>query len=472
MTWQPLLEGALKDRAWEGVNAIVDHLAPREWGPHDDPSLAQGSAGAAVLHAYLAQTGVEQISSSARSKGTTWPWSRRVTDGLEIRPTERGQRPAAIACGCLTHSLATIQNKAVPASLYGGLAGVGWALSHLGGRLLDLDSAESCGEIDEVLLDYLDQWPRSATFDLADGLVGFGVYALERLKKGTVPPHAACACLERVIDRLAETAEHRSDGITWASSPNWLAPEYRALRPRPYYDLGLPYGVPGVIALLARACAAGVAVSRAQPLLEGAVRWLMNQHVVDARAGVPCHLGSGLVPVPAAPGYWYGDPGVAAALLGAAHAVAEASWERAARAVARRAAAYPLERAGVVQAGLYQGAAGLGHLFNRLFQATGDACLGQAARFWFRRTLDMRSPRGEAAGCIAWGPGPKGTPVTWIDDTGLISGTTGIALALLAAVTSTEPEWDRVLLVSLAPHSASGQGASATGRKARACLSR
>jgi hypothetical protein len=36
----------------------------------------------------------------------------------------------------------------------------------------------------------------------------------------------------------------------------------------------------------------------------------------------------------------------------------------------------------------------------------------------------------------------------WTTDAGLLGGATGIALALLAAATNVEPEWDRVLLLS------------------------
>lgn len=50
--------------------------------------------------------------------------------------------------------------------------------------------------------------------------------------------------------------------MTWWTNPAWLIPETREKCPRGYYNLGLAHGVPGVIGLLGRACAPGVAVSR------------------------------------------------------------------------------------------------------------------------------------------------------------------------------------------------------------------
>ena len=48
------------------------------------------------------------------------------------------------------------------------------------------------------------------------------------------------------------------DGITWRTDPAWLPDETRQKFPRGYYNTGLAHGVPGVIALLGLACAAGV----------------------------------------------------------------------------------------------------------------------------------------------------------------------------------------------------------------------
>jgi hypothetical protein len=411
MSWQPLLQGALKDQAAESLRAILDDLPSP--GPHPgvDPSLAGGTAGQALLHGYLAEP-------------------------------RRSQGHGAAAADCLRHATAALADIPADASLYGGLTGVGWAIAHLQGRLPGLSGEDDAAEIDETLLDHLGQAPRADEYDLVNGLVGFGVYALERL-----PRRAAVTALERVIDRLAGTAEYRPEGITWWTNPAWLPPEARARFPRGYYNLGLAHGVPGVIALLGQACAAGVAAARARPLLEGAVRWLLAHQGPE---GFPPWTGPDAADRPARLAWCYGDPGVAAALLGAARCTGEPAWEREALAMARRAARRPPGGSGVVDAGLCHGAAGLGHLFNRLFQAAGGPWLAEAARSWFGRTLEMRRPGRGVGGYEAWQRGDGGDP-TWIADSGLLTGAVGIALALRAAATPVEPDWDRVLLVSVPP---------------------
>lgn len=432
MAWQPLLEGAMKERAWQSVHVIMKDLAAFDPDPAAEPSLAGGAAGLALLHAYL-------------DVGRIGNPPHLMTDVGRIGNPPHGHY-AASAVRLLERATAAVAERPTEAPLYSGLAGVGWALAHLQGRLPGLDGDSDLAEIDGVLLSHLEQSPWKDDYDLISGLVGFGVYALERL-----PGAAAAACLERVIDRLAETAEHRDNGVTWWTNPAWLPQDTRAKYPHGYYNLGLAHGVPGVIALLGASCAAGVAPFKARRLLDGAVRWLLAR---EGPGGFAAWVGLETPAAPARLAWCYGDPGIAAALLGAARCVEEPAWEEAALAIARRAAARPVDQAGVKDVGLCHGAAGLGHLFNRLYQASGEPWLAEQAESWFERTLAMRRPGRGIGGYEAWQLGDDGE-TTWIADPGLLTGAVGIALALLAAITPVEPAWDRMLLTAIPPQTGS-----------------
>jgi hypothetical protein len=413
--WQPLLEGDCRALALQAVQEIADGLREsRSRLGMTDFSLAGGSAGLAVFFAYLHQAFSE---------------------------------PAATPRGFLEAAIAAAREGPTRASLYSGLAGVGWAATHLQDGLAGLDVEDITADIDEALDEHLGVSHWLAEYDLIDGLVGFGVHALERL-----PRPAAAACLGRVVEHLAGLAEPRPEGVTWWTPPDGLIPEQRQRYPRGYYNLGLAHGVPGVIALLGGACAAGVAPERARPLLDGAVHWLLAQRMAEGPAAFSCFVGPDVAPTPARLAWCYGDLGVALALLGAARAVGEEGWEQAALTIARRAAARPLA-SGVIDAGLCHGAAGVGHLFNRLFQAKGEECFAEAARFWLQRALSLRQPGYGIAGYLSWVPGPGGA-MTWLAEPGLLTGAAGVGLALLAAATTLEPAWDRLLLVSLAPATA------------------
>jgi hypothetical protein len=162
---------------------------------------------------------------------------------------------------------------------------------------------------------------------------------------------------------------------------------------------------------------------------------------------------------------------VAVALLGAGRCVGEPAWEERALTAALRATTRPPDRTRVFDAGLCIGAAGLGHLFNRLFQVWGEARLAERSRFWFERALAMRRAGEGIAGYAAWLPDADDVD-GWRDDPGIIFGAAGIALALLAAATPFEPAWDRMMLVQVPappPTTPKRPGSIVLGRVGPAC---
>ena len=210
--------------------------------------------------------------------------------------------------------------------------------------------------------------------------------------------------------------------------------------------------MPATVAVLARIVAAGIGGGRAHELLSEATAWVLDQRL-DSPAGrslFPPFVGPGISPVPARFAWCYGDPGVAATLLAAAGAAGDEDLHRTALGLARRAAAEPTSRRDVIDASLCHGAAGLGHLFNRMHQSTGDDACADAARRWFARALAMRRP-GEGLAGYRHRVRPRDPDSELRDDPGLITGIAGIGLALLGAITTVEPAWDRLLLASLAP---------------------
>lgn len=356
-------------------------------------------------------------------------------------------RHAETAQAILDRAIASLAEGAHPPALYGGFTGVAWLATHLADADADEDPNE---DIDALLRELLARSPWPHEVDLAGGLVGVGVYFLERLE---APGGRAVAVdgLERIVERLAELASPARAGVTWFTRAEHLPAWQRALAPSGYHNLGVAHGVPGILALLARVCEAGVAVATARELLGRGVDWLLAQPPTHGVLRFPSwRLADGVVDAGERSrlGWCYGDLGVSAALLGAARCVGEPRWARESLALARRAATLRGADAAVRDAGLCHGAAGIAHIFNRMAQATGDATLAAAARHWFGRTLELRHPGAGIAGYRAWRPE---APSPWLDLPGFLQGAAGIGLALLAAISDVAPDWDRLLLVSIPP---------------------
>jgi lantibiotic modifying enzyme len=290
-------------------------------------------------------------------------------------------------------------------------------------------------------------------YDLISGIVGIGVYFLERLQSPRAAP-VASDCLALIVERLAELASHSSAGTTWLTNPGHLPEWQRAVAPNGYYNLGVAHGVPGVIALLGQVCRANIGGPRARQLLARSIDWLFARSHTGAGSRFPYWLldggdrGRG---EPVRVAWCYGDLGISAALLCAARCVGDPRWEQRALELARNAAPRRGAAAMARDATLCHGTAGIAHIFNRLFQATGDATFEEAARYWLERTLGMRHANAGIAGYRALGSPDQGQPATWVDALGFLEGATGIGLALLAATSDVEPTWDRLLLISETP---------------------
>jgi lantibiotic modifying enzyme len=393
--WAPLVEGDAAARALAAAEAIGRDLAA-----FDSPSglsLSRGHPGLALFFAYLERT----LGSAAAGERARHHLDRAI-DGLAEPP-------------------------APSPSLYAGFTGVAWVAEHLaaGESAADPDDADDeNGEIDAALLALLGRSPWRGDFDLLGGLVGWGVYALERR-----PHPSAAAILQLVVARLAECAEPARGGVVWREPRNPSHPP----------DPGMAHGAAGVIALLARMLSEGVASHpETAPLLAAAVDGVL----------------AGLSPAGDGPesdlAWCAGDAGLSVALLAAGRAAGRSDWERAGRGLAGVAAGRYLQGAEGFDPALCHGTAGLSHLFHRLYQTTGDPALLGAAHRWLERTLASRRPGRGIGGFLCRGRVADGK-FDWIAEPGYLGGVAGVGLALLAAATPVEPGWDRLLLLSGSP---------------------
>jgi hypothetical protein len=383
--WSPILEG--EDRA-QARRAIRD-LTARALEKTDprDHSLASGTTGVSILLTALGRYAEAE---------------HAITSAFEVS-----------ASGEPT------------ASLYGGMAGIGWAANYYASAAARAPADDPRPMIDAALVDLLADWTWNGDFDLIYGLVGVGIYGLARGRD------SGDAIVELVVERLAEGVATRAPGLTWHTPPEQLVAEQLAEAPSGYDNLGVAHGVPAVISFVAQAAAADIRTDEAARLATGAVSWLRAQRLgPDSPSAYPFWVAAGIQPVAARTAWCYGDPGIAAALMVAASSAGRHDWQQDAVELAERAAVRPAQTTGVEDASLCHGAAGLGHLFNRFHQATGSPRCGEAARTWFRVATDLADQSEE-------GPG-------------FLVGDAGVALALSSAAGDTAPGWDAVLAISRA----------------------
>lgn len=344
--------------------------------------------------------------------------------------------------------------------LHGGLCGLGWVVEHLSRLLaetssskepsgtsdsteIDCDEGDPNGEIDAVVSRTIRKLNWSRGYDLIGGLVGYGVYFLERL-----PARAAVEGIHRIIDHLDSLAEHTSQGVSWHTRPGILPDWQRTLCPSGYYNLGVAHGIPGIMHFLGESLAAGIGAERCQRLLEGSFQWLMAH---QRPPGSLSRFDSWVTPERSSDSrlaWCYGDLGLMAVLLQVARRSGRSDWHEFAHSLLDHCLAWPVERSGILDAGLCHGAVGVAHIFNRIYQADGDPRCLEASLAWYERALAMRLPGTGVGGFLSFTRPDAAGPVVWEPSPAFLDGAIGVALGLLAALTPVPPGWDRMLQLS------------------------
>ena len=406
--WRPILDGVLRAQVEAVISEIaVDLRAHVTLERHLTGDLGSGAAGIALFFHYLERA--------------------RPRDPFAGTAAELLERAAATVC-----------EEELPFGLYGGIGGVGWVCQHVWRFGTEDDTLD---EIDAGICRLLATDACTEFYDLISGLTGLGVYGLERWPAGR-----SREILQGIADRLVALARPVEPGLAWLTPPPPGAEGRDARFPDGYYNCGAAHGVPGVLVVLAACARRDIATDAAMAALGSGLRWLLRQEsTTEGRTRFPTVVSLAGEPVPSRLAWCYGDPGIAGLLACAARELEDGQLMDRALSVAHHAATVGPELDGIVDTPLCHGTAGVAHIFNRLHQATGDAACVEAARAWYRRLLEMRTP-GRGLG------GFQRCRLDVFDDSpGFLEGSAGVGLALLAAVSDVAPDWDRVLLLSLAP---------------------
>ena len=409
--WRPLLTGARRDAAIAAVEAIAKDLRADSLASVG-PSLGRGRAGLALAFTYLA----------------------------EALP---GRDYESFADENISQAIEGIAESPLGAGLYAGYTGVALVYD-LVARVLYAGPPEedALAEIDDSLIEVLAQPPVGLAHELIEGMAGIAVYAV-----GRGPQASAQRIVTLILDALEARAEHTATGIRWATIPAMLHPARRAGAPALAYNLGVSHGIPGTIAALAAIVGEGgpaADLDRARRLLDGSLRWLFAQVEPDGPGGLDYLVDPDGTRGAARLAWCYGDAGAAVALLWASRVHGDPAFIEAALSLGRRAAARDEESSGVTDAGLCHGASGLGHIFNRLWQMSGEAAFENAALAWFDRSLAYGGSGTGYGGYTAWTSADQAAQ----SSAGFLEGSAGIALAYASAVAELEPRWDRVLSLS------------------------
>ena len=298
--WRPLVDPEGDDRVLRAVQEIAGCLRTDHAPRSVDATLGDGAAGLAVLFAYLSRAlGIDRY---AEESARYW---RRAVDALETEPLSPG----------LIH----------------GFCGIAWVTAYLEQGALAATDVDRHTAIEDALLEYIPDIARRDGLELVGGLVGCGLYALERW-----PASSARRGLDEILDVLREAATVDEAGTHWPTVPPDGCTDWRAAHPEGYDDLGLAHGHAGIVGFLAACAARGV--PHAESTLRSAVHWLLAQRCEKADGfEYPTLSSPERGPEGGRLAWCYGDLATASSLSLAADALDEPAWRHEALRVARAA---------------------------------------------------------------------------------------------------------------------------------------
>jgi lantibiotic biosynthesis protein len=448
--WQPALTGPLAAEATHAALDVAARLvAPAEvekasaaavaqtafprsthWVPY---TIGQGYAGLAVLWAYLDQCFPEQ----------DWDLTGKHHLTLAARSAEHGPTP--------------------PPGLFSGLSGLAFSAFQLSrdgaryGRLLaTLDETISQGAITLVRAVRAQQdGVTVGQFDAISGLSGIGAYLLHRSGQS-----AAAKAVHEVTDALVYLTGEERGLPRWHTPAHLLWSEGKEAYPHGNLNCGLAHGVPGILVFLALAHTAGLdvpdlpqAISRTAGWLcanrfddDWGVNWPTAIPLLETASGAgPILCGAGGSTAPDGPSrcaWCYGSPGIARALWLAGEALDRDDYRDLAIAAMEAVYRRPIPERRIGSPTFCHGVAGLLAITLRFANETRLPVFFEQSRVLGRQILDHYRPDSML------GFRNLEIPDHEIDQPGLLEGSPGIALVLLAAATAVEPTWDRLFLLS------------------------
>ncbi|MFZ6659121.1 lanthionine synthetase C family protein [Undibacterium sp. TJN19] len=321
---------------------------------------------------------------------------------------------------------------------FSGLPGIAFSMEILA-HLQNPENVENCSindDIDDVIFNAVKHTSKIEHFDLISGLVGIGVYALGRTNRV-----ARERIFNLVFDSLMKVSIKTEFGLCWRTEPKYQGYESRNLNPpKGNFNLGLAHGVPGVIALFARAILNGFQSSQLKDSLSDTTNWLLANERFGTESSFSVLSG---VTYDARSAWCYGDPGVSIAVILSGIALQNDGIIDRGLAIGLRAAKRLGPSAGVNDHGICHGSSGLVLIFDQLYRISGDEQFRFAADVWRQRIMNAAVSRLDINNFATYlGDGTTSHQI------GMLTGISGIGLTLLSNPDEKIADWFNCLLIS------------------------
>lgn len=317
-----------------------------------------------------------------------------------------------------------------------GYAGVCWFIRFLNKKNIiqcpDID--DTLSEIDRLIFQHMLADIKKNNYDLFHGSLGMAYYFAT--SESGIGEDAVNLFLKALNDNKILAPD---------SSAKWLSEVYVNYENQGLvYNMSLSHGMAGIAAFLVK-----LLKQRdnkiALELLRGTVLFYKNNmNPPDYRSTFPKWIIPDEKDYQESPlGWCYGDPGMAQVLYNAGLLLNDVELVKIAlEALIKSASRRDVKTEHIVEPCFCHGSSSLCHIFNRLYQNTGQSVFKDAAIFWLKDTLVKgKNLKSDYAGYLFYDNEKT-------NYSSLLSGLSGVGLSLLASVDPITPEWDECVFLS------------------------
>ena len=337
-----------------------------------------------------------------------------------------------------------LENEVLQYSFSGGVAGIGFVFQHLNNisalkEQIDFDFTE----LDEFIDRGVDIDFRNSNWDPLHGMVGLGIYFLERNRTTGEKQF-----LEKIVDCLNKMKVSVNENDVWITAG---FEKYS----NDNYNFGMAHGLPGLLSFLAQVHQRGIKQNKIEEMLNSALPFLLQYEYsndpvycypsfIDVQPNFEEEHSSRLA-------WCYGDLCMANALIHCGKALHNDVWMNKGIEVALKTTQRTFENSACADAPFCHGTAGLVHQYNRFYQFTGDEVFKNACNKWIEITLkEYYKPGKGAGGYFFRSYNEKEKIFEFKTEYGLLEGSAGIALVYLSLLFNIEPGWDQIFLTNIA----------------------
>jgi lantibiotic biosynthesis protein len=334
------------------------------------------------------------------------------------------------------------QIEVADATLGSGLSGIGWLIQNLcnAGLIDGSDYDETLQDIDSLVFKSIAFDIKTANYDLFMGLLGKGVFFLERYKGSCNEKHLDF--LNQIIASLYAFSTEEEGIINWRGK---LQLEDNSRDFQEAVILGLAHGLPSILGFLAKVFEINPSVQLKDKMVNlierietygrpgpDGITWY--PHYIYDSTDYPLHFNKRLA-------WCYGDLGLTYMLLSCSIVLENNVLVNKYTKQLQQLSTYKdRQESQVFDAGFCHGAAGVAHLFYKAFTKTSNPVFEDAAEHWYGQVLSFSCFTDSLLAGFKTHRLKNDKP-QYTNDPSLIYGTSGTGLSLLSYLYK-EDRWD------------------------------